>query len=100
MYVLCTIHPTEEGAVSCGSLFPSKRKRTIQLAPISEPSFAVGKKNLSWATLFHFLGGAYRSGVKQDGRCAHYISIILRLRDRLKVTTRVPDVGCGVFDQR
>ena len=80
--------------------FHQNENELFNLQPISEPSFAVVKKNLSWATLFHFLGGAYRSGVKQDGRCAHYISIILRLRDRLKVTTRVPDVGCGVFDQR
>lgn len=83
MYVLCTMH----------SLFPSKRKRTIQLATHFRALFRGGKKSF----MGNFVPLPWGCGVKQDGGCAHYISIILRLRDRLKVTTRVPDVGCGVL---
>ena len=45
---------SEEGTMP---LFPSKRKRTIQHATHFRALFRGGKKNLSWATLFHFLGG-------------------------------------------
>ena len=66
----------------------------MQLATHFCALFLQTKKILSWATLFHFLGGAFdKSGVERRWSVCSLHLYHLMEGDRVTSTTRVPEMA-------